>query len=357
MYRNEPASLNIKKTNEKATGILLELHTCCRKGGLMTQQTHLGNTIDAVDSNKVLYDKNVKELLADAQILARILKYTVAEVRQLEIDEIISCIDTDSIAVGTIPIAPGLTNAMRVQSVQTEDSVLHESYITFDIRLSLTYGKKSVRIIINLEAQKSADVGKLGYHLENRIIYYMARLVSSQKETEFFHSDYDNLKKVYSIWICMDGNKESVRKVSLVPETIYGDPQGYMNFDKMCGIIIQLRRRKHAAESKNKLIAMLEDLLCQEDHITKKKKLAEKYGMQMTVELERRLNQMCNLSDLVEEEAMERGIERGIEVFILDNLEEHVPKERIIVKLQKRFQLEQSRAEEYFDAYAPAICR
>lgn len=66
---------------------------------------------------------------------------------------------------------------------------------------------------------------------------------------------------------------------------------------------------------------------------------------------------MCNLSDLVEEEAMERGMERGIEAFILDNLEEHVPKERIIVKLQKRFQLEQSRAEEYFDEYAPVICR
>ena len=181
----------------------------------------------------------------------------------------------------------------------------------------MTYGKKSVRIIINLEAQKSADAGKLGYHLENRIIYYMARLVSSQKETEFFHSDYDNLKKVYSIWICMEGNKESVRKVSLVPETLYGDPQGGMNFDKMCGIIIQLRRRTHAEESKNKLIAMLEDLLGQEDRITKKKKLAEKYGMQMTVELERRLNQMCNLSDIVEE----RGIERGIEEIVIRCLE------------------------------------
>ena len=63
-------------------------------------------------------------------------------------------------------------------------------------------------------------------------------------------------------------------------------------------------------------------LLCKEDRITKKKKLTEKYGMQMTVELE-----------------------------------EHVPKERIIAKLQKRFQLEQSRAEEYFDEYAPVICR
>ena len=57
------------------------------------------------------------------------------------------------------------------------------------------------------------------------------------------------------------------------------------------------------------------------------------------------------------EKAMERGMERGIEAFILDNLEEHVPRERIIAKLQKRFQLEQSRSEEYFDEYAPAICR
>lgn len=71
--------------------------------------------------------------------------------------------------------------------------------------------------------------------------------------------------------------------------------------------------------------------------------------MRMTVELERRLNQMCNLSDLVVEEAMERGmnlgIERGIErgmelgikAFILDNLEENIPKARILEKLQKRF--------------------
>ena len=35
--------------------------------------------------------------------------------------------------------------------------------------------------------------------------------------------------------------------------------------------------------------------------------------MRMTVELERRLNQMCNLSDLVVEEAMERGMNLGIE--------------------------------------------
>ena len=37
------------------------------------------------------------------------------------------------------------------------------------------------------------------YELINRMIYYICRMVSSQKGTEFIHSDYDNLKKVYSI--------------------------------------------------------------------------------------------------------------------------------------------------------------
>ena len=46
---------------------------------------------------------------------------------------------------------------------------------------------------------------------------------------------------------------------------------------------------------------------------------------------------------------IERRIERGIEAFILDNLEENIPKERIIEKLQKRFQLQQSKAEAYFE--------
>lgn len=284
----------------------------------MTTQTHLSNTIDAVDPAKERYDENVKALLADIQILARILKYTVAEVQGLELDEIMACIDPESIEIGTVPVSPGLTNAKRVESTQTEDSVPNEGYITFDIRFALTSRKKSVKIIINIEAQKSIEAGKLGYHLENRITYYMARLISSQKETEFFHSDYDELKKIYSIWICMEGTKDSIRKIMLLTENVFGESQGAMNFDKMNAAIIQLRKENSATESKNKLIAMLEDLLRNEERNTKKKKLTEKYGMQMNVELERRLAGMCNLSDIVEE----RGIERGKQAEIFSSVQD-----------------------------------
>lgn len=89
----------------------------------MKIQTHLGNTIEAVDSLKSKYDKNVKEILSDIQVLARILKHTVTEVEKLSIEEIMECIDPKSIKVGTVPIVPGLTNLEKIESIQTEDSI------------------------------------------------------------------------------------------------------------------------------------------------------------------------------------------------------------------------------------------
>lgn len=52
---------------------------------------------------------------------------------------------------------------------------------------------------------------------------------------------------------------------------------------------------------------------------------------------------MCVLFDTAEE----RGLKRGIEAFILDNIEEAIPQERILAKLQKRFMLSETKAQEY----------
>ena len=52
------------------------------------------------------------------------------------------------------------------------------------------------------------------------------------------------------------------------------------------------------------------------------------------------------------ERGLEKGLEQGISIFILDNLEEKVPKERIILKLQRRFGLEEKQADQYYARYA-----
>ena len=51
------------------------------------------------------------------------------------------------------------------------------------------------------------------------------------------------------------------------------------------------------------------------------------------------------------EKGIEQGLEQGIEAFILDNLEENISRERIIEKLQKRFQLQKTKAEAYYERY------
>ena len=56
---------------------------------------------------------------------------------------------------------------------------------------------------------------------------------------------------------------------------------------------------------------MLEELLKKESVSEKKKKLCEEYGITMSEETERRLNTMCNLSEVVLERGIEKGIEQG----------------------------------------------
>ena len=315
----------------------------------MKVRTHLGNTIEAVDFAKTRYDKNVKEILADIQVLARIVKHTVAEVRQLSISEIMSCIDRGSIRIGAVSMEPGLTNAERIDSYQTEDSLPNEGYVTYDIRFMMAVASAALEIIINIEAQRTSDFKKLGYHLENRIVFYLARLISSQSGINFVKSEYDNIKKVYSIWICMDAadDEDSISSISLKSECLFGKQCDFTELDKMCGMVIRIRNNENAAESRNRLIAMLEDVLSTQDGESKKRKLEEKYDMKITTELEGRFNSMCNLSEVVEERGMKKGVEQGIRGLVDILREMGTPKEIIIDKVMEKFALTEAQAEKF----------
>ncbi len=221
-------------------------------------QTYLSQAVDAAN-DAVTYDTNVKFLLADRQILARILKYAVSEFQDMAIDEIMSCIGND-IEIGSKPLDAGLSNLGRIKDSNIEDNVPGEGIIFYDIRFTAYLRQSEMKILINVEAQKSSDPSALGYHLENRIIFYMARMVSAQKQTEFFHSNYDNLKKVRSIWICMDSSDEgdSIEELGFEKKSIFGNKTNLHNTDLMKGIIINIRSGENLKDSQNILINMLE---------------------------------------------------------------------------------------------------
>ncbi len=171
-----------------------------------------------------------------------------------------------------------------------------------------------------MEAQKSTNSGKLGYHLENRIVFYLARMISAQKQTEFFHSDFDNLKKVRSIWICMDSKEteDSIEEIGFDRKTVFGNKKNSYHTDLMKGIIVNIRSGADSSsgkvirKSKNVLIAMLEELVSNKDASEKKRILADEYGMTMTAELERRIQIMCNWSESISERARIEGRMEGI---------------------------------------------
>ena len=61
---------------------------------------------------------------------------------------------------------------------------------------------------------------------------------------------------------------------------------------------------------------------------------------------------MFSLGQCIAEEAREEAREEGIQILVLDNLEEQVPEERILGKLQRRYHLTAEKAKEYYDRFA-----
>ena len=55
--------------------------------------------------------------------------------------------------------------------------------------------------------------------------------------------------------------------------------------------------------------------------------------------------------ELGRSEGIQLGRSEGIKAFILDNIEENIPKERIIEKLQRRFDLTEEQALEKYEKY------
>ena len=77
------------------------------------------------------------------------------------------------------------------------------------------------------------------------------------------------------------------------------------NYDLLTTIFINLNPEK-TIKSENTLISMLSTLLSVNIESEEKKRvLKDKYGIAMSVELEREVSSMCNLSEAIEENGIE----------------------------------------------------
>ena len=82
-------------------------------------------------------------------------------------------------------------------------------------------------------------------------------------------------------------------------------------------------------------------------------KITEDLTEKITEDLTEKITQ--NLTEKITEDLTEKITqnltEKGIHTIILDNLEEHVPKDRILTKLQKHFNLSKEESEHYYNTF------
>lgn len=268
------------------------------------EKTYIAKNIETA-GEKAAYDTQVKNLFRDKNILAMILMYTMPEFSGYSRDMVKACIEGNA----EIAAAPVLS---AIHGMNTEDAVNHEGEITYDIKfyVRIPHGD-SVKIIIDLEAQRKYHPG---YDLVTRGVFYGARMLSAQLDTEFSTANYDDLKKVYSIWICMDVPRyaqNTITEYSLHPTQRYGRFSGKARYDLLSVVMVCLGTERSIG---NELHQMLYVLLSDKISVKEKEHVLEsEYAIPMTQELKEGFSHMCNLSETIEEKGIKKGIEKGIE--------------------------------------------
>lgn len=326
----------------------------------MGKETYLAHTITQTDY-EARYDRAAKKLLANKLVLAHILKDCVKEYQACSIMDIAQKYIEGEPEVGTTgvymddsssPEQPDIkpetvvtraaevqamnaqevnaqainaqamkvqamnaqamnTQVTKVQGMGNEDISQNEGTVYYDVRFNAiapsTEEHENIRLIINAEAQNRF---KLKYPLTKRAVYYGSRLISAQHGTVFTKSDYQKLRKVYSIWICVNPAKKfrnTITRYSLKPETIIGNAvEAPENYDLINIVMVCLGKMEEWND--NNLIKFLGVLFQNELSAREKKDILERdFNIPMTETFESEVDDMCNLSQGVAEKAMQQG--------------------------------------------------
>ena len=265
----------------------------------------LTNALNAT-GNKAQYDTSAKRLLANKKVLAHILVKTVDEFKGMDPKEVIQYIEGEPF-VEIIPLDPGLTNAEnteRIIGMNVEDQVINEGLIRFDIVFFVKTKDGRSKIIVNVEAQKDDPKG---YSILNRAFFYICRHISSQKEREFCSDDYDNIRQVYSIWICMNMPEDSFNHYHMTNDVIMGKQTWKGNEDMLNVILIGLAKELPKQDESHYLHRLLGTLLSQNLSANEKIEILEAEYELPRNDVGKEVIAVSNLAEGIFEEGLEEG--------------------------------------------------
>jgi hypothetical protein len=326
----------------------------------------LDNDIDAANL-KAQYDMYAKQLLSHKMILAHILVNTIDEFKGMKPKEVVNYIEGD-VYVGKVPIDGGLTNIEaqsdgKVESIEssteaesfatitkdndlaglnakaesfasntktsktngnkivglnTENAEINEGTIFFDLIFYVRMKDGLAQMIVNIEVQKDLPTT---YKILNRAVFYTSRLISSQKQREFKGQDFDDIKQVYSIWIVLGMEEDSISHLHMVQEDLVGKTNLTGNLDLFNIVFIGLTNKIPEKEEKKEFHRLLSTLLSDKMETKKKKEiLNSEYDVNLEENSREEMTKMCNLGQAVYDNGVRDGVvigeARGFEAYV-----------------------------------------
>ena len=310
--------------------------------------------------DKAQYDAACKRLLSERIILAWIMKACVEEFRDCEIHEIAAKYIVGTPQVGVVPVDPDESNGTvqgEVAGAGVEDATMTEGTVTFDVRFmaAAPVSGELIRLIINIEAQNNFYPG---YPLIKRGIYYCSRMISAQCGTEFVNAHYEKIKKVYSIWICMNppkNRKNTITRYRIAEDNLVGsvkEQKAY--YDLMTAVMVCLGAEDD--QNYEGLLKLLDVLFSTEVNLKGKQEILEQeFSIGMTQTMESEVSLMCNLSQGIEEKGIQKGIQegkkeerqRGIQAMVSVLKDLNIAEDVIVKKLEEKFGLSAGQARKY----------
>ena len=264
--------------------------------------------------DKAQYDTRVKRLLAQKSILAHILVKTVDEFKGMKPEDVVKYIEGEP-SISVVPVEPGLANmektdatGQRIVGLNTENAEINEGLVRFDIifyvRMPSIVGRKNglSQIIVNIEAQKDEPTE---YKILNRAIFYVSRLISSQKERDFVNTNYDDIKQVFSIWICMNMDDNSLSHIHLTKDEMLKPCNWKGNLDLLNIVLIGITNEIPEHDEKYEMHRLIGALLSSELKEQEKLDIIEhEYNIPISQEFREDVSIMCNLSQGIEDKAI-----------------------------------------------------
>lgn len=277
--------------------------------------TEITNAIEAT-SIEAQYDEKAKRLLSNKIILAHILVKTVDEFQGMNPKDVQTYIEGDPL-VSIVPVEPGLTNkaeekedGQRIVGWNTENSEINEGLIRFDIIFYVRMKDGVSQVIVNLEAQKNEPTG---YHILNRAVFYASRLISSQKERDFVKMKFNDIRRVFTIWVCMGMDENCMNYVHLTNDKLLGSYQWKGRLDLLNIVMLGIAEGVPEHDTKYDLHRLLSTLLSEKLSVNDKLSIMEtEYSIPLEDRIREDVSEMCNLSQGIKERAKEEGIKEGI---------------------------------------------